>query len=243
MTKNHLKALGLALVAVFALSAVAASAASANPALFTAEVGAGETAGIDGGQTSAFGNTFSIGGKPWSCEEAALVGEALTAGPASTEATLTPQYRNCHVIIAGLTFPITITVNGCHYKFNATKETTDTEGNPTPFSADLTIECNNAGEQIEIHVYASKAKHEADEPLCTYDIKPQGPINNHIQLTNNAGGPNDVVAHITNLPVVLHNTKPSTICSNETEPVSLYNGEDTLRATDEQGSLVNASVS
>ena len=240
---RNIKVLGLALAAVFALSAVAASAASAAPALFTAGVGAGETAGVSGGQTAKFGDTFKVNGNPLSCEVATVSGKAKTKGTSSTEVALKPKYENCHVIIAGfLTLPATVTVNECEYTFNATKETTDTEGNPTPFSADLTIDCP-AGKQIEIHVYASKAKHEAKEPLCTYDIEPQGPINNHIQLTNQAGTPNDILAHVTNLPIVLDNTIKSSTCGETTHPEAIYNGTDTLQAEKENGTKVNASVS
>ena len=233
---RNLKVLGLALVAVLAMSAVAASGASAETAEFTAEVGAGETAGIEGGQTAAFGDTFSIGGKPLSCEEGSLNGEALTAGPASKEVTLAPTYSNCHVIIAGLTFRATVTVNGCNYRFSATKS-----GTPPSYAADLHIECPT-GKQIEIHIYASKAKHEADEPLCTYDIKPQT-VTSGFALENHANTPNDVVAHVTNAPIVLKNTKLSATCGNEEEPVSLYNGTDTLQSTNEAGTKVNGSVS
>ncbi len=205
------KLLGATISGLLALGAVGAPAASAEPALFTAEVGGGETAGVHGGQTLAFGNTFTIGGTPFSCEVANVSGSASTAGPSSTIARLAPQYSNCHMIVGGfLTLPITVTVNGCEYTFNATKNTTDTEGNLTPFSADLTIDCPT-GKQIEIHVYTSKAKHEADESLCTFDIGPQT-VNNHIQLTNEAGAPNDILAHVTNLPIVLNNTKPSSTC-------------------------------
>ena len=237
MTRNHPKVLGLALVAVFALSAVAAAAASAEEAEFTAGVGATETAGIDGTQTEAFGDTLSIGGKPLSCEEATLGGEALEAGPASREVTLTPTYGNCHAIIAGLTFPATVTTNSCHYRFSATSS-----GAPPPYVADLHIECDAPGDQIEIHVYANKAKHEADEPLCTYDIEPQA-VTSGFKLENHESAPDDVIAQIENAPVVVKNTKPSATCSNEEEPPSTYNGEDTLQATDEGGELVNASVS
>ena len=239
---RNLKVMGLALAAVFALSAVAASAASAEPALFTAEVGAGETAKVHGGQTEAFGDTFTVNGNPLSCEVAEVSGKAGTAGPSSTTVSLKPEYENCHVIALGfITLPATVTVNGCEYKFNATKNTPDTESNNTPFGADLTIVCPE-NQQIEIHVYEDATKHANDEPLCTYDIEPQT-VNSHIQLTNHANSPNDIIAHVTSLPIELDNTKQSSLCGETTHPNAIYNGEDTLTAEDEAGNPVNSSVS
>ena len=241
MTRKS-KLLALALTMAFALSAVAASAASAEPALFTAEVGAGETAKVMGGQTEAFGNEFSMNGNPFACEVAALSGEAGTAGPSSTTVSLKPKYENCHVIAFGfITLPATVTVNGCEYKFNATKNTPDTESNNTPFGADLAIVCPE-NQQIEIHVYESAAKHANDEPLCTYDIAPQT-VNSHIQLTNHANSPNDIIAHVTNLPIEFDNTIQSSLCGETTHPNAIYNGEATLTAEDEAGNPVNSSVS
>ena len=231
---RNFKALGLAFAAVFALSAVAASAASAEQAAFKAPaLGAGETAGIDGGQTKERGDSFTVNGLKLTCAIATLTGKALTAGPSSTEVTLNPKYENCHVKVSFLTFPATVTMNSCDYTFNATKNTAGTE-----FSADLEIGCDEPEDQIEIHIYGSKAKHEADEPMCTYDIEPQTVLNK-IQLTN---GASDVTAKISELPVVLNNTIKSATCGEAEHPTSLYNGEDTLQATNEKGKIVSSEV-
>ncbi len=235
------KLLGLALAPALALSVVAASAASADPTNFTAEVGGTETAGVMGAQTSAFGDTFTVGPSPLSCEVATVSGEAKTAGTSSTRVGLKPTYNNCHVIVGGfLTLPATVTSHECEYVLNATKNTTDTAGNPTTFSSELEITCP-VGQQIVIHVYASSAKHLADEALCIYDIGKQT-INHHIELANHANSPDDIVAHVTELPIVLDNTRQSATCSEETHPEATYDGEDTLTAEDEESNPVNFSV-
>jgi len=83
MTRN-LKALGLALVASLALSAMVASAASGSAALFTSSVAAGETAKIHGDQLAGTNDTFTVNGIPLTCETVPVTGNAITAGPSST---------------------------------------------------------------------------------------------------------------------------------------------------------------
>jgi hypothetical protein len=224
---RNLKVLGLALAAVFATSAVAASAASAAPAKFTAGVGAGETAEIKGGQIGA--DTFHIGVRTYTCATATVQGEALTVGPESTEVTLTPTYGTCHTVILGVTRTLTVTTNGCAYRFNATKNT-----GGHAFSTDLHIECP-AGKKIEIHVYDT---HNANT-LCTYDIEPQT-ILDAVELTNVGG---NVVADITEAEVELHNTIPNVLCNSSTNPVLIYTGEDQVEAFGEAGNPVASSVS
>ena len=243
MTRN-LKALGLALVAVFALSAVVASGASASPALFTAEVSAEETAKIHGGQIGTDKFVIGTGANPaeLTCATASLVGKALTQGKQSTEVTLEPTYATCHAIVTVLTVKVTrtatVTMNGCAYKFNATKNTAS-----TPFSADLTIECPEVGgvtKTIEIHVYGNAAEPHNGTVICTYDIGHQT-ISNQIQLTNDASGtPDDIVAHV-NATVALTNTIPNATCTTATS--SVYTGTDTLTATTEAGVNTHATVS
>jgi uncharacterized metal-binding protein len=238
---RELKALGMALAAALALGAVAASGASAEPAKFTAEVGAGETAKIHGDQIGT--NVLTVGGKEMTCATATLTGEALTKGPESTEVTLTPKYETCHTIVTILGFKVTrtatVTMNGCAYVFSATKETAG-----TPFSADLTIECPTTVEphkqhQIEIHVYKNSAHEHNKEVLCTYDIGHQT-IKDAIELTNTPE--HDIVAHI-NAAVATTNTIQNATCGNEANPTWILTGEDTLTATGEAGESVGATVS
>ena len=233
---RNLKALGLALAAVFALGAVIASSAAAEPAQFTVEgIGATETAKIKGGQTGT--DTFSVGAlPPLTCKTATLSGKAESDGAHFTSVTLEPVYSECHVVIGGIfTFPATVTMNGCAYTFNATKNTVVGK----PFTADLTIECP-INKKIEIHVYETKAKHEKNEPICTFDIFHQE-IKNAIQLTNTPAG--KITADVESAPVAVHNTILNKTCGEETFPISIYKGNDLLEATNEVGTVKNGSVS
>ncbi len=230
---RNLKALGIALVAVFALSAVVASAASAEPALFTAEgIGAAETAEVSGGQTAAGKDTFTLNGLKLTCTTATLSGKALAAGPSSTNITLTPKYEGCHVVIAGLTKTVTVTPNKCGYQFNATKNTP-----AGTLKADLTIECAT-GEGIEIHIY-STANTETTT-TCTYIVTHQT-INGGITLTNKAGG---TITAVPNLNVSTDNTIKSAVCGQNAVENAVYEGEDSLQANKAGGGAkVNSTVS
>jgi hypothetical protein len=233
MTRN-LKALGLALVAAFALSAVMASGASAKTAQFTTQAG---TVHIDGAQVET--DKFFIGTKELTCTTANLKGTA--EGPEQSTVTLTPTYETCHAIVTILGFKVTrtatVTMNGCDYVFQATKET-----NETPYSADLTVTCHE-GNEIEIHVYKNSAEPHSEEVLCTYDIHHQT-ITDAIQLTNtkDANGVMDIHAHV-NANVTLTNTIESATCGTGENLNAKYEGTDTLRATNGNEEYIDLTVS
>jgi hypothetical protein len=239
-----MKTLGIGLVAVFALSAVASSMASAkdlgsHAGLFTAGVGAGVTANIDT-EPIGVGDTFTfVSGVKITCAAIQAQGKAILAGPSSTYIKLTPIYEKCHVVVGGLTKTITITHNECQYTYNLT---TTTESTPSGLSfeptADLAIICPQ-GKQIEIHMYKEKEKEVTSE--CTHTIKEQ--TLNHIPLTNIIGSPNAVVAHI-NLAVAIQNDILNGMCGQSASATLTYKGQETIRATDPgTGNFVSTSIS
>jgi uncharacterized membrane protein len=160
-----------------------------------------------------------------------FTGSALTSGPQSTEATVTPSYTGCRVVVAGITKLVTVTMNHCHYKFNATTSSTAT----------VAVECDNTGESIEIHVYNSKTSETTT--ICTFDVTPQGPLGG-ITLTNSAAGvsPMDIIAHI-DATVTMDNTIHSSVCGQNATETATYEGEDTITATDALGNPVDLTVS
>ena len=207
-----LKTLGLTLMAAaFALSGVGASLASAETAHFTVEgVGPGETAGLSGSPIGVV-NTYLVNGVAITCKRDSLQGKALSTGPEPSTITLEPTYEGCHMVIAGLTKIVTFTTNGCAYLYQVTKNT-----NSAPFSADLTIECNEAGpKQIEVHVYLAAGNE--NTILCTFDLTPHTALTGTIELTNEpATSPGDIIEHI-NVSTPLHSTFASGLCGpNET---------------------------
>ncbi len=254
---RKLKALGLALMAVFAIGAVASSAASAEvtkSGLFTASVGAAEQAKIDAEQVGV--NTFTINGLSLTCGTVTLTGNPVTTkaspeqdivegnkkGPESTDVTLAPTFgpNNCHVVIAGLTKTITVTTNGCAFVLDA--KTTETKG-VVSNTALSTLECPT-GKKIEVHIYSTTATETTT--TCTYDIEPAANTTvSGITLDNKVNTPgsaNDILATIKE-GSTWQNTVPSAVCGQNATETGVYAGEITIRATNEAGSFVDASVS
>lgn len=150
--KRNLKALGLALVATFAMSAVAASAAQANftqpqgqPAVFTGKE--------EGGPTKNFFQITGVNGPKTHCEETKYEG---TLAAASSELTVTPHYTKCKATSGGITIDTNIDLNGCHYIFYV-----DTKNPLGGGTGSVEIVCPTGG-QIEVTT-----------SLCDTDIPPQ----------------------------------------------------------------------
>ena len=154
MSRN-LKALGLSLIAVLALSAVVASAAQANnvtAAKYTASL-TGKDLGKKAGEYARL--TIGNGARFVECEEATLT---ASLAKAETVITVTPVYNKCFA--NGLTtVPATVTTNECDFVLEATSKTTGR----------ASVKCPT-GKQIEVHVYENAAAHTAKTSLCTYDI-------------------------------------------------------------------------
>ena len=258
---RNLKALGLALVAVFAMSAVVSSVASAevtSPGLFTANVGANVQATIDGEQEGI--NLFTVNGLALTCGTVTLTGhpvktkaevppthesvlEGNTKGPSSTDVTLLPKFgpNNCHVVVAGLTKTVTVTENGCGFVFDAKKTVT---AGVTSYAAVATVECP-VGKKIEVHVYSTAAGE--GTTTCTYDIEAIAANTTMpgITLTNKVNQPtsvNDVTADIS-VKTTVNNTIKSAVCGQNATEIATYEGNATLRATNEASVFVDASVS
>jgi hypothetical protein len=109
MTRN-IKTLGLALVAVFAFSAVIASAAQAN--VFMAE---SYPVHLKGEQVAGEKHVFEITGSKVECSTAKFTTRGAQLTAASGEATIDPVYETCTAFgFVGSE----VKMNGCHYKFH-----------------------------------------------------------------------------------------------------------------------------
>ena len=114
MTRN-LKALGLALAAVFAMSAWIVSAASAHtPATFTGTKGAT----VRGAETVA--NVFNVTGLETTCKNVEFHGSVAAA--VSETQTINPTYSECTAESIIGTISVTVTgfgATGCDYRVRA----------------------------------------------------------------------------------------------------------------------------
>jgi hypothetical protein len=167
---SKLKALGLALVAVFAMSAVAASAASAQNGIFTSD-GPATLIGTPTG--TEVENSITAFGKTVTCPKVIYTGhkanvtphEAIPSG--ATEVTLTPHFGVC----AMGAFPVTVDMNGCDFVI-AIKETT---GVADQYNLHTTVKCP-AGQHLVVTAFTNAAGHTANTPFC------------NLTLTENAAG-------------------------------------------------------
>ena len=174
---RNLKALGLALVAVLAMSAVVASAAQANDNFTAATYPAtlSGTAGFAAVGLDAFGTEVTC---PETKFSAPLAGasETLVATPTFPQTFASP----CHVG----TLPATVTINACKFRFHMGATTAGVAA----VTSDLTCETGD----VEIDVYASEAAHTAGTPICHITFK-GGTENQGLTGGKVKNGTNDLV--------------------------------------------------
>jgi hypothetical protein len=164
---RNLKVLGLALVAMFAMSALVASAAQAQTS-FTLTGDAGTTQLDSHGANHLF--TLS-GGRSFTCKTITSTNDAVTL-PTST-VTAKPVFSECTSKIAGTPVPVTVTMNECDFLFHLTG--TDPDGNSDHYVGDVGIVCP-VGKSIDIHVYPEgtlPSEHATKPVLCTYTVGSQ----------------------------------------------------------------------
>ena len=157
MTRK-LKALGVAVVAVMALSAVVASAAMAlTPKL---EVGTGD-GNLTGTQTEV--NVLTVaGGRTLTCEVATFTGVLATT---SATVTLTPVYEKCHSVLAGVKVPATITTNGCDFLLHVgATNGTDSYAATVDLLCPTTLMAGKKSRTMSKYMSTRKARYRANTP-------------------------------------------------------------------------------
>lgn len=173
---RNLKALGFALLAVFALSATTATIASAQEQgkLLSDKKVAVTLTGEDEKESknsmTAFGYTVKC---PKSTYVGHKVGDASQLIPhESTEATIAPTYSKCTTTAIGTTWSTTVNMRGCDYVFHIGKTTGEQKPTVKTFGVTADVVCPN-GEGITISAYElTDPKHEK-APFCTVRIPPQ----------------------------------------------------------------------
>lgn len=187
MTRN-LKAIGLALMAAFALSAVAASAASAQVGQLTAPepvtLTGTEIAGKVNALTSPLGSV--------TCPGSTYTGHAVLTHSQTTEGkkheliktpvsevTVTPKYIECraHIPILG-TRPVTVLMTGCDFDIEAG----ETTGGEHTYAATAQLTCPP---NVEPHVEIFKAgsEHTVGNRVCTITFAEQYVTGAHLKHT------------------------------------------------------------
>jgi hypothetical protein len=185
MTRN-LKALGLCLVAVFAISAMAASAASANSNPLTWTPSQYPAALTLDTLTPQVYTTSS--GAQVSCTTVEGHATIKEPGVGDTNLTVTDiNYTGCTAKVGANTLPMTFNMTGCHYLFHGGVE--DAAGHFKEGTVDLTCPAGVTGPDLVI--YSNAANHAAGTALCTLTWST---FTNGKEITyqNEAGSPNSV---------------------------------------------------
>lgn len=204
--KRNLKALGLALVAVFAMSAVAASGAQAAAAHFTAGTGGTTSTTTVTEQHPNFETqTFETTSGFIECEEAS----GMATAPATTteEESEEVGFEACN--FGGLF--ATVNTNGCQFKFHA--------GTKTAAGSEGTVDV----------VCPGTAKIEIVAAGCTVTVGSQNGKSNIIYTNvQTPGKPKEVTTHavVNNISYEHHGIS----CGTGSANTGVYEGTTTTRA-------------
>ena len=245
MMARNVKALGLALVAVLALSAVGASAASAQEGqgLLTSEkatpvtLTAKEAGGVGANAFTAFGSKVECPGSTYTGHKYNVTPHAFILSGAS-RITLTPDYTQENCVAAGI-WRMTVEMNGCDYVLHIGN--TIPPGNEDTYSVTTDIVCP-AGKSIAVEIYKTEPKHDNDEPFCISDLKDQAGIkgahatdlgNGHIAITGTFEG-----IHMQKTGIEV-----SVFCPNETITNGKLDIDLTVEADNETGDPTAISIS
>jgi hypothetical protein len=236
---HKLKALGFALAAVFAIGAVAASAASAQNGIFTSD----GPATLIGTQTGAVNeNALTAFGKKVTCPNATYTGHRVNVTPheaipnGATEITVTPHYGVC----ALEAFPETIDMNGCDYDFKLTETTAAV---PDSYFIDLKVTCP-VGKHIVKTVFTSAAGHTANNPFCHITITENPAGYTGLKLVDTTNGTLDLTGTIEGIEAdkgIIAGTTPDTgiLCPTETTKTGILHIDVSFK--DKNGTQIGLS--
>jgi hypothetical protein len=232
MMTGSLRTLGIALVAVFMISAVAASAASAQQGVLTSdgpvtldmtETGVGQNA------TTMFGEKIECPGTIYTGHQFNVTPHQPIPGPTTT-ITVTPHYNNANCTSFPGPHKATITMNGCDFVFHIG----NTIG-PDRYAIFADIVCP-VGQKIEKHVYLGP--NDEAMSICTYTIKPQaGLVGAHATTTTGGGNDIDITGAFKNIHVEKHG-----LCGAGTTNFGEWDIDLTVRGTNPVGQPTGVTI-
>jgi hypothetical protein len=158
---RNLQILGLALVAIFAMSATAASAASQG------ELTSDGSVSLTGTDSTAFRIKF-IKEQEYYCHTHYTIGKedvtphGFVTGSLTT-LTMAPQFSDCEMVIGANEGPGTFTMNGCDFLLHIGK------GEAGVYGTTLDLICP-AGNVVEFHSYSNESH---TTTVCTFKLGAQ----------------------------------------------------------------------
>jgi len=229
---RKLKILGLALVAAFALSAVVASAASAQNGLLTAPgpmtlIGT-QTGGAGSNALTAFGLTTE-------CSKATYAGHKLNSSSfiasGESKVTITPKYGTCST--SGL--PTTVDMNGCDYVFELGGTVV-----ANTYKVNATVKCTTPGSHIVVTVFADAAHKELK---CTVTVEPVETTDyTGLHATDTGNGFLDITGTVEG--IFAHKSGTSILCkTTENTTNAKLDLDVTVEGKNESGAKTSISLS
>jgi hypothetical protein len=236
---RNFKVFGLALVAVLAMNALAASAASAQSKqgeMTTTGVGGVTLTATENGQ-----NGLTVFGGKTECKGSTSTAHKITTTPhtfipnKSTEATLTPHFKNCITTDSGGSHFTTVTMTSCdlHGKLGET-----TGGVAHTYGAKAGITCTNAGDTIDIEVYPFSGS-ELGGIVCTVKLKAQENLVGLHITTNTATDNVTISGTITGM----HAERSGSGCATETTTSAEWHINVVASGKDSVGNAAGVTIS
>lgn len=103
-------------------------------------------------------------GVPVKCEGVGFSAELLGA---TNALPVNAENTGCYTIMLNVKFPITFSMNSCHYVFNVQSGAYET------YPGLLDIACSEEGDGIEVKIYASALKQKEGKTFCVVKMAPQ----------------------------------------------------------------------
>lgn len=231
---RNLKVLGIVLGALSVVSAMVASAASAQTKLTSDGPVTLET--FETGSEKA--NALTAFGFRTECPGSTMTGRKYNVTPhglissGETTATLTPHYVNCKSIVGGLGLPTTFTMNGCDYVLHL--------GAAGALTFDIICP---AGKEITVTIWTNATDHaNAATPMCIFHVKEQKGLAGTV-AENGAGGTVPITGTLKNINVTKTNITHALLCPGATTTTGEFDIDVTTRGFNAFGEWTPISLS
>jgi hypothetical protein len=244
---RNIKVLGLGLVAVFALSAVTASAALAQNGLLTSTGPVKLTGKLTGGKNE---NSITAFGGVVTCEKATYTGnkilteaqtkegkthELIPSG--SSSGTITPNFGSCITTQAGLELPTTVDMNGCDFELDLGVTIAANK-----YKVKATEECPTTN-TIKITLFANATKHAENLPFCVLDITKETNRGEAFVGTDTLNGTVDNTGTIEGIKADRESPTGSILCPKEETKLGIWHFDLNVTGDNSVGVATTVSLS
>ena len=245
MTRN-LRTLGVALSVAFALSAVAASVASAQgeqglltaPKFSPMTLRAEEIGGEGANSLTAFGVKMECPGSTYTGHKYNVTPHAFILTGA-TNITLTPHYKQESCVVSKI-LRMTVQTNGCDFAVHL-GETSPAGNNERTYAVTTDIICP-VEKELTMKAYTTEPKHEKGESFCELHIKSQAGLKG-AHATDTGNGYVDIGGQIEGAHVLRTGTADPLLCPEGTTTTGKFDIDFTIEGHNEGGEPVAISIS